>query len=596
MAVLIQIKEASKSYGSQVLLDEAEATLTDDVKVGFVGRNGAGKSTLLRILLGEEQLDHGTVTLHPNLRLGYLKQHDTFLPNETALEFLMRDSGQPDWKCGEVAGEFELKGAYLDGPISKLSGGWQTRVKLAALLLHEPNLLLLDEPTNFLDLRTQILLEHFLRHYKEACLIVSHDRAFLGATCDHTLDLSRGKLTMYPGKIDAFLTYQQEQREHLLRSNAAVLAKRRHLEEFIAKNKARASTATQAKSKVKQLERLELAEIEADQATACIRAPQIEPRQGFALRCHNMIIGYPERQIAGDIELEIEHGSRAAIVGDNGQGKTTFLRTIVGSLPPMAGELRWGYACNYGVYAQHVYTSLPETQTVYQYLESIAAIGTKEQRILDLAGAFLFRDQGVQKRIGVLSGGERARLCLAAMLLSDYNILVLDEPGNHLDVDTVEALAQALIDYKGTVIFTTHDRHFMKRVATCVIEVKDGRVTNYNGDYDAYVYAVNKEIDDGEREAAQLRMSKAPVEVLTPKTAPRPKGRDERTVRKEISAIEKTIAKLDEQKKAANAQLMQSTDAKDALRLHNEVETLTAQLTEAEERWCALQAEIGEGW
>ncbi|MDX1968174.1 MAG: ABC-F family ATP-binding cassette domain-containing protein, partial [Planctomycetaceae bacterium] len=587
MAVLIQIKEASKSYGSQVLLDEAEATLTDDVKVGFVGRNGAGKSTLLRILLGEEQLDHGTVTLHPNLRLGYLKQHDTFLPNETALEFLMRDSGQPDWKCGEVAGEFELKGAYLDGPISKLSGGWQTRVKLAALLLHEPNLLLLDEPTNFLDLRTQILLEHFLRHYKEACLIVSHDRAFLGATCDHTLDLSRGKLTMYPGKIDAFLEYQHEQREHLKRSNAAVLAKRKHLEEFIAKNKARASTATQAKSKTKQLERLELAEIEADQATACIRAPQIEPRQGFALRCHNMTIGYPERQIASDIELEIEHGARAAIVGDNGQGKTTFLRTIVGSLPPMAGELRWGYACNYGVYAQHVYTSLPETQTVYQYLESIAAIGTKEQRILDLAGAFLFRDQGVQKRIGVLSGGERARLCLAAMLLSDYNILVLDEPGNHLDVDTVEALAQALIDYKGTVIFTTHDRHFMKRVATCVIEVKDGRVTNYNGDYDAYVYAVNKEIDDGEREAAQLRMSKAPVEVLTPRTAPRPKGRDERTVRKEISAIEKTIARLDEQKKAANAQLMQSTDAKDALRLHNEVETLTAQLTEAEERWCA---------
>ncbi len=405
MAVLIQIKEASKSYGSQVLLDEAEATLTDDVKVGFVGRNGAGKSTLLRILLGVEQLDHGTVTLHPNLRLGYLKQHDTFLPNETSLEFLMRDSGQPDWKCGEVAGEFELKGAYLDGPISKLSGGWQTRVKLAALLLHEPNLLLLDEPTNFLDLRTQILLEHFLRHYKEACLIVSHDRAFLGATCDHTLDLSRGKLTMYPGKIDAFLEYQHEQREHLKRSNASVLAKRRHLEEFIAKNKARASTATQAKSKTKQLERLELAEIEADEATACIRAPQIEPRQGFSLRCHNMTIGYPERKIADDIELEIEHGSRAAIVGDNGQGKTTFLRSIVGSLAPLQGELRWGYACNFGVYAQHVYTSLPETQTVYQYLESIAAIGTKEQRILDLAGAFLFRDQGVQKRIGVLSGG-----------------------------------------------------------------------------------------------------------------------------------------------------------------------------------------------
>src|SRR5271163_2517194 len=214
MATLLQITKAVKSYGDQMLLDHADATISDLVKVGFIGRNGAGKSTLLRILLGEEELDSGEVVRHPSLRLGYLRQHDPFHPGETAQEFLMRDSGQPDWKCGEVAGQFELKGAYLDGPIAKLSGGWQTRVKLAALLLHEPNLLLLDEPTNFLDLRTQILLEHFLRNYREACLIVSHDRAFLAATCTHTLDLSRGKLTMYPGKIDAFLEYQRERLEH----------------------------------------------------------------------------------------------------------------------------------------------------------------------------------------------------------------------------------------------------------------------------------------------------------------------------------------------------------------------------------------------
>src|SRR5215470_12265523 len=213
MAVLLQIKNACKNYGHQVLLENAEAAVIDDAKVGFVGRNGAGKSTLLRILLGEEELDRGEVIRHPKLRLGYLRQHDPFLPGETGLAFLMRDSGQPDWKCGEVAGQFELKGAYLEGPVAKLSGGWQTRLKLAALLLHEPNLLLLDEPTNFLDLRTQILLEHFLRGYDEACLIVSHDRAFLGATCTHTLGLSRGKLTLFPGKIDDFLQFQQERRE-----------------------------------------------------------------------------------------------------------------------------------------------------------------------------------------------------------------------------------------------------------------------------------------------------------------------------------------------------------------------------------------------
>src|ERR1700719_4537726 len=227
MASLLQITRACKSYGDQMLLDNAEATISDNIKMGFIGRNGAGKSTLLRILLGEEELDSGEVLRHPNLRLGYLRQHDPFLPTETTMEFLMRDSGQPDWKCGEVAGQFELKGAYLEGPIAKLSGGWQTRVKLSALLLHEPNLLLLDEPTTFLALRTQILLEHFLRSHRSACLIVSHDRTFLGATCEHTLDLSRGKLTAFPGKVEAYLEFQKERRVHEERSNASILAKRR---------------------------------------------------------------------------------------------------------------------------------------------------------------------------------------------------------------------------------------------------------------------------------------------------------------------------------------------------------------------------------
>ena len=195
MSVLLQIRDANKRYGDQVLLEEAECTITSDTKVGFIGRNGAGKSTLLRCIMGDEELDTGTIVRHPKLKIGYLRQHDPFLPGEATMEFLMRDSEQPDWKCGEIAGQFELKGKYLEGPVSELSGGWQTRVKLAALLLHEPNLLLLDEPTNFLDLRTQILLEHFLRDFREACLIVSHDRAFLGATCDSTLDLSNAYAT-----------------------------------------------------------------------------------------------------------------------------------------------------------------------------------------------------------------------------------------------------------------------------------------------------------------------------------------------------------------------------------------------------------------
>ncbi len=591
MATLFQISKACKSYGSQMLLDNADAVIGDNTKVGFVGRNGAGKSTLLRILLGEEELDSGEVIRHPNLRLGYLRQHDPFLPNETALQFLMRDSDQPDWKCGEVAGQFELKGAYLDGPIDKLSGGWQTRVKLAALLLHEPNLLMLDEPTNFLDLRTQILLEHFLKGFRAACLIVSHDRAFLGATCNHTLDISRGKLTSFPGKIDAYLEYQKEKRTQDERTNEATMVKKRHLEDFIARNKARASTAKLAQSKAKALEKLEFIAVGSDEPMARIRPPRISPRKGLALRCRDLAIGYPERQIASDIQWELDHGARVAIVGDNGQGKTTFLRTIVDSLKPLSGDVRWGYGCDVGVYAQHVYTSLAENQTVIDYLHSQAAMSKKDQEILDVAGSMLFRGPNVDKTVSMLSGGERARLCLAGLLLSEHNVLILDEPGNHLDVDTVDALADALTDYEGTVIFTSHDRTFARRVATCIVEVRDGRVIHYSGQYDAYLNKVNEEIDAGEREQANER-AKLPPEVLKRTQSTHRASRSEKDVRKELKTVEKTIAQLDEQKRTLNAQLLSTSNSKEAMRLHNEVTTMAEQLTKIEERWCELQEEM----
>ncbi len=213
---------------------------------------------------------------------------------------------------------------------------------------------------------------------------------------------------------------------------------------------------------------------------------------------------------------------------------------------------------------------------------------------MDLAGALLFRGESVKKRVSVLSGGERARLCMAGLLLSKYNVLILDEPGNHLDVDTVEALAEALLAYKGTVIFTSHDRHFMKRVATCIVEVRDGHVTNYRGDYEAYLYSVNKEIEEGEREQAK-GLSKAPTSGnKSVKTPPRPARRTEREIRKEMTNLERTIARLDDQKKQANGQLMTATDPTEALRLHNEVSSLTTQLAEAEDRWCQLQEEVNE--
>ena len=542
MAVLLDIKNASKRYGDQVLLDRASATITDDGKVGFIGRNGAGKSTLLRVILGEEELDGGEIVRHPRLRLGYLRQHDPFLPDETVLGFLERDSGRPDWKCGEVAGQFEIKGPTLAGPVHALSGGWQTRVKLAALLLHEPNLLLLDEPTNFLDLRTQILLEHFLRGFDEACLIVSHDRAFLHATCDRTLDLSRGALTTFPGKVDAFLEHQRERRLHAERSNAGVLARKRELEDFIARNKARASTASRARSKSKELERLEIEEIAADEPTAAIRCPAIQPRKGPAARCVNLAIGYGDRAVARGIDVEIVHGSRAAIVGDNGQGKTTFLRTLVDSLPPLTGHVKWGYGCELGIYAQHVYTSLPTDETVLEYLERAAAIGVKSQRILD--------------------------------------------------VETVDALARALVDYAGTVIFTSHDRSFVRTVATNVVEVKDGRVINYLGSYEQYLAAINREIDDADEAAGRAAGPRKPAPPAAAAKAKPAAARSDRDLRREIGNLERSIARLDADKKRVQEKLLATSDVAAAIALHEELTAVTAKLAAAEESWLALQEQL----
>ena len=595
MAVLIQVRDAHKRFGDQILLDGAECSLVDDVIVGFIGRNGAGKSTFLRALLKEEELELGEVIHHPSLRIGYLRQHDPFDEGESALDFLMRDSNQPDWRCGEVAGQFELKGQYLEGPVKELSGGWQTRVKLAALLLHDPNLLMLDEPTNFLDLRTQILLEHFLRDFGKAALIVSHDRAFLKATCSHTLELSGGKLTMFPGKISAFLEHREARREHDRRVNATTIAKQKQLERFIEKNRANAATASQARSKAKQLEKLQTTEIAVEEPVVHMRAPRVAAKNGTALRCEDLAIGYPaskdlkEHIVADSIGFEIEHGQRVAIVGDNGQGKTTLLRTLVHSLEPLSGTMKWGHNIEIGTYAQHVYTTLDERQTVIETLEYNSDSSTTRQDLLAMAGALLFRDDQIQKKVKVLSGGERARVCMASLLLGTSNVMILDEPGNHLDVETVEALATALEQYQGTVIFTSHDRHFVRRVATRVIEVRDGRVKQYFGNYDEYLASVEGEIDEGERQRAGTKSSgEASPKKKQDANDYRTEKRDQRKTEKEVKNLEKKIARLDEERKELEKKLLTETDPTDAMSLHVKLEEVKETLASAEERWMEL--------
>jgi ATP-binding cassette subfamily F protein 3 len=584
---VIQVSGLHKHYGPRVIFEGAECAIADDHRLGVIGRNGAGKSTLCRMILGTETPDAGKIHLHNDLRLGYLEQQDPFLPGETAVAFLERRSGKPAWKCGEVAGRFLLGPKELNAPVAGLSGGFQTRVRLTAMLLAEPTFLILDEPTNYLDLKTVLLLERFLLSFRGGWMIVSHDREFLKRTCKQTLAVDHGRIDFYPGNVEAWLGYREEQRAQAEAVNANVMAKRKQLEEFVARFKAKASKATQAASKQKQLDRLETIAIDHASADVTIRMPKVESRSGVALRLDDVAIGYPERTIADGITVEVERGSHVAILGDNGQGKTTLLRTLSGSLPPKEGLLKWGHAIRVGTYAQHVFASMDAKLTVRQYLErahlETGAAGLPNQEIMDMAGAFLFRGDDVDKKIGVLSGGERSRLCLAGLLLGRFPVLLLDEPTNHLDFETTEALAAALQDYDGTLLFTCHDRTFVAGVATDIIEVKDGQARRFGDGYDAYVWRL-------EREAAEAEPAggKAGADGKDQKSERRDRQDRIDKAKKRLKKVEQQVATLDAEKRKLTEQLNVTYEHKAGERLAQ----VTAELETAETEWMALTEEL----
>ena len=494
MSAILQLKDIHKSFGARVIFDEANVTLNSEQKAGFIGRNGAGKSTLCKIIIGQETADSGKVVQSADLRLSYLEQHDPFAPSESVLAFLKRYTGQETWRCGEVASRFQLKNELLETSVKSLSGGYQTRVKLTAMLLSDPNFLILDEPSNYLDLKTLILLEEFLQDFDGGFVIVSHDREFLKKTCDHTLEAENGRLMLYPGTVEEYLLFKQEQQAQALRYNKSIESKREQLQAFVDRFKAKASKASQARSKMKQIEKLKTVEVAEAQGTVHIRIPSMQRRNGVAFRCKELAIGYPEKLVAKKIHMDVDHGAHVAVLGDNGQGKTTFMRTIAGDLPPKGGEFRWGFNCSVAYYAQHIVASLDPTHDVLTHLESQAAGSVTRQEVLAMAGSFLFKGNDVKKSVSVLSGGECARLCLAGLLLKKSSVLLLDEPTNHLDFETVEALGAALRQFHGTVFFISHDRTFVNMIATQILEVKDGAVIQYAGSYADYVYHLELQV------------------------------------------------------------------------------------------------------
>jgi len=495
MAILLQINNLTKSYDIKPLFNKLTLSVSTNQHIAVIGRNGAGKSTLFKIIMGLESADTGEVKINSNTKIGYIRQQENpFELSETVLDFLIRSSQKEEWECAKLAGQFQIKKRQLKQTIGSFAGGYQMRIKIISVLLKDPNLLLLDEPTNYLDLSTLLLLEQFLQKFSGSFLLISHDREFLKKTCQQTLEIANGKANYFPQPLEQYLTFKIEQEEFKKRYNKKIATEQRHLESFIERFRYKASKASQAQSKIKQLNKLKTIEIDNPIHTASIHLPQIPNKKGTALEIKNLKIGYSEKIVAEDINFHIDRGEHIAIVGNNGQGKTTLLKTIAQSLPPLSGSVKFGTSITLGYYAQHVPEMLNPKEQVQSHLEYIAGNTISDQEIYQMAGNFLFHDDDLKKSISVLSGGEKARLCLAGLLLQKNDILLLDEPTNHLDFETVEALSFALQESNTTILFVSHNRTFVKNVATGIVKVENGKVHRSHHNYENYIYHLKESL------------------------------------------------------------------------------------------------------
>jgi len=496
MSILLQVNNLSKSYGGQTIFSGLTFTVSTKQKIGVIGRNGAGKSTLFRILTNEEYADNGQIMIGTEARLGYLKQEEIFDNSESALDYLRRESGREDWTIKKLAAKFQLGEEKLNGPATNLSGGWRMRLKLTSMLLTEPNLFLLDEPTNYLDLNTLLLLENYLRSYKGSFLIISHDREFLKRTCQETLDISAHSCYHYSGNIEAYLAFKEQKLKTLIKANESLDRQQRHMQEFVDRFRSKASKAKQAQALIRKIDKMENKRITIEHRAGITRIniPPTIKRQNIALRTNNLVIGYNQKPLVTEIDFDCRAGEKIAILGLNGQGKTTFIRTIAGFLPCVDGSFRFSADSKIAYHGQEVINSLNDKEQVGNYLRRLASSDIKTEAVLKMGGDFLFRDEELKKAIGVLSGGEKSRLLLAGLLLSKPDIFILDEPTCHLDFETTEALGAALQKFNGTVLFASHDRTFTNLLATGLVEIKNGRAKRKMENYEEYVDELEKQL------------------------------------------------------------------------------------------------------
>ncbi len=584
MATILSTEALSKAHGPLMLFENATLSFDETDKIGFIGRNGAGKSTLLNIITGQEEADSGSVSRHPNLRMGYLKQLDDFNEGESVIGFMQRMSGKPDWFCGKIGAQFELKKEKLETKIASLSGGWQMRVKLAALLCQEPNFLLLDEPTNFLDLNTQLLLEAFLRDWHGGFLIVSHDREFLTNTCTHTLELEHGSFTLFPGDIETYLAYKEEQLAFKIKYNQKIDTEKKKLLSFVERFGAKASKATQAQSKLKQMRKLKTIEIKHRLKTVRIVIPKVDPRKTFAVKAAHLSIGYGDKTIAKDIQFEIDRGQKVALLGQNGAGKSTLLKTLAGLLEKKDGTFAWNNRTVFAYYDQHTAEQLHPQDTISSYLTRQMAIDLEPEVLMRMAGNFLFTKEDLDKTISLLSGGERSRLAMAGILLRRPDVLLLDEPTNHLDLETVEALGAALKAWNGTVIFVSHSRTFVNLIATRILEVRDGSLRVFPGTYEEYVYQLQQE--EG------LAKEKEEIVEEEPQTLSKAERHEKiKELKRAIIKVEKELDKLEEERAGLMKLFTQDPLTFDLERTRT-LTRLETMIPHAESEWTRLTTEL----
>ena len=632
--IILQANKIERSFAGEVLFDNINLQVDERDRIALVGKNGAGKSTLLKILVGEEEPTSGEINKKKDISLSYLAQDSRFESENTIYDEMLhvfddlrrteQQLRQMELEMGEKSGEdldklmsdydrlsenFRQAGGFtyeadiraiLNGfkfdesmwqmKIAELSGGQNTRLALAKMLLEKPNLLVLDEPTNHLDIETIAWLENYLVNYSGALIIVSHDRYFLDKVATITLDLTKHSLDRYVGNYSRFV----ELKEQKLATEAKNYEKQQKeiaaLEDFVNRNLVRASTTKRAQSRRKQLEKMErLDKPEAGKKSANMTFQSEKTSGNVVLTVENVAIGYDGEILSEPINLDLRKMNAVAIVGPNGIGKSTFIKSIVDQIPFIKGEKRFGANVEVGYYDQ-TQSKLTPSNTVLDELWNDFKL-TPEVEIRNRLGAFLFSGDDVKKSVGMLSGGEKARLLLAKLSMENNNFLILDEPTNHLDIDSKEVLENALIDFDGTLLFVSHDRYFINRVATHVLELSENGSILYLGDYDYYVEK-KAEVEMTQAEEASTINQAKEASPVNDYQAQKESQKEVRKLMRQIESLEAEIEELESQSQAISEQMLETNDAGELMELQAELDKISHRQEEAMLEWEELSEQV----